>query len=303
MDDYIEGKNVTKDVSDLLSEIKNFGIQIFEDEINLGKEDAWRDAGVVITNVIPSDDESILLGFSPIYVVTPFVAELSWCFCILRDMFKEYLDSASKFEFFRRLANTANNFSASFGINATARGLITIMVGEAFSIAQEIENGDFNYGTMTSENNINDDICDLHVKLKDLLGQIQKGEIGKENAWKVADVIITDAIPSDDGANPGRSSPLYIVTPFVAELSWLFVRLWDMFNIFYDYESKSEFFGRLTDAANRFMTASGINTTACGLLIGTAAEAIFIAEEIQREFSVVDSNFREFCKDDIRDIK
>ena len=285
MDNNIEEKNVIKDISDLQSKLINIITQISEDKINIGKKDAWRDAGVAILNKLPSEvnGESELFDSYPVYVVTPFTDELSWMFYTLWDIFQEYLDSASKKEFIGRLAKAANSYLIVSRDNATLSGLLFITVAEAISIAKEIRNGNFQY-LISSASIIYDDIYDLRSKIKGLLIKIQKDDIGKEDAWGGAGVIISDKPPTDNQKN-AYPNTLYVVTPFVEELSWLFNHLWwDIFNIYYDYMSKYEFFERLANTANNFITSSGANTTARGLLIATTSEAISMAEEIQRRY-------------------
>ena len=147
------------------------------------------------------------------------------------------------------------------------------------------------------EKNVTKDISDLHSKLKDLLGQIQKNDIGNENPWGGAGVIITkgdfaeedalgddniiteDDAPSDD-VDSWRSPAIYIETPFDTELSWLFCRLWEMFQKYLDYISKYEFFERLAKASNHYMDTNTI-ITPIDLLTATVEEAISIAYDIQ----------------------
>ena len=72
----------------------------------------------------------------------------------------------------------------------------------------------------------------------------------RREPWAGADVVICSA-PQDDPS----SGDTFVVTPFAAELSWLFDRLGNAFRDFVDFGNKFAFYMRLADAANRY-TAS-----------------------------------------------
>ena len=121
----------------------------------------------------------------------------------------------------------------------------------------------------------------LLSQLRDIGDQIKAGDIGKEKAWGGAGIIISDKAPEDDNADSWRSTPKYVVTPFVAELSWLFYKLRDTFGDYVDYVSKYEFYGRLSKAADGYSASSDTNVTLQGLLMATLDDAIVMASEMQ----------------------
>lgn len=75
-----------------------------------------------------------------------------------------------------------------------------------------------------------------------------------KKTWGGADVIIATRA----WETHGYSEPRFVVTPYALEISWLFERLKDAFYAEnrLDSCSKIEFFGRLANAANRFISLS-----------------------------------------------
>ena len=83
-----------------------------------------------------------------------------------------------------------------------------------------------------------------------LAARVARGEIGTARAWGGADVCIVRR-PRKPSESSWGSEPKYVVTKYVAELSWLFEELRD---IFYQlggdvFGWKYDFFGSLADAA------------------------------------------------------
>ena len=99
--------------------------------------------------------------------------------------------------------------------------------------------------------------------------------------WGGADVVITRKHPhkTEGGFYP---EPRYVVTDYSFELSWLFEALRDAFyaEARLDSCSKIEFFGRLANAANRFLRRSSL-PTAHQLCAAVLHEAYAIYEEME----------------------
>ena len=114
----------------------------------------------------------------------------------------------------------------------------------------------------------------VHAEVQRLGAEVAAGRIGRAQPWGGADVVLSDtpAPPSDERSfYPDKR---YVVTPFVAELSWLFESLRDAFGSAIDYQSKYAFYGRLADAADRYSSrTSGDSQSPKGLLGAVLAEA------------------------------
>ena len=96
----------------------------------------------------------------------------------------------------------------------------------------------------------------LHVGLDKLESRIASGRLGRAKPWAGADIIIStarppsiDPIDATGGLYPHKD---YVVTPFVAQLSWLFESLHDVFGKAIDLANKDTFYGRLAAAADRY---------------------------------------------------
>ena len=125
---------------------------------------------------------------------------------------------------------------------------------------------------------------DLSHKLDSLASSITGGAIGRAKLWGGADVVVC-ADPPPPRATPGfYPDPQFVVTPYAAELSWLFVQLRDAFVGAIDYRSKYEFYGRLAGAAERYSAETpSASKSVVGMLSDVVAEARRMAEEIGRE--------------------
>lgn len=115
-------------------------------------------------------------------------------------------------------------------------------------------------------------------ELHRLAKKLAKSTVPRERTWGGAGVVIADSIQKND------SYRRVVVTKFAHELSWLFVVL---MNAFYaeerlDHCSKIEFFGRLANAANRYLSHSR-NPTAHYLCAAVLYEAFAIYDEMENE--------------------
>ncbi len=119
----------------------------------------WSGANVVITsrqvNRASSSFDSQLR-----YVFTDDAKELSWLLSQLRDIFLGLYDSASKLEFFGRLANTALRYQTISKDDENQRDLLFAVLHEAFAILDEIEEGTFEYFLVSPGNDIVDDFIE-----------------------------------------------------------------------------------------------------------------------------------------------
>ena len=70
----------------------------------------------------------------------------------------------------------------------------------------------------------------------------------KENPWAGAGLILCEALPPDPDPDD-----TYVVSPYVVELSWLVDTLKKVCADFITYRNKEAFYGRLGDAANRYL--------------------------------------------------
>jgi hypothetical protein len=120
----------------------------------------------------------------------------------------------------------------------------------------------------------------LHSRLAKLDAGIAAGRFGHAEPWDEADIIVatTRPPPSDlAGSSPDKD---YVVTPFVAELSWLFESLRDAFGEAIDSANQDSFYGRLAAAADRYSDSRAPETqTASDLLGAVVKEAKQMAGE------------------------
>jgi len=70
----------------------------------------------------------------------------------------------------------------------------------------------------------------------------------KKRPWAGADVVICESLP----AKP-HPSHTYVVSPYFVELSWLIETLKAVCSDFINHLNKEAFYGRLADAANRYL--------------------------------------------------
>jgi hypothetical protein len=124
------------------------------------------------------------------------------------------------------------------------------------------------------------------MKTLEELSRLEKVLVGgnlqqAQREWGGADVVITRNAPQKTGGG-FYPDPRYVISPHSLELSWLFEALRDAFYAEkrIDSCSKIEFFGRLANAANRFIQRSN-NITAPLLCAAVLHEAFAIYEEME----------------------
>ena len=139
---------------------------IAKDEFGTSKP--WGGADVCIVKKLPRIKSG---GFypDPRFVVTEHDTELSWLFEQLRDIFNKIEDYGFwKEELFGRLGNTSNRYLAKFP-TASVKELLLAVMHEAFSIIEEIQDGDFRSPIVTINNRIYDDLI-LESERDEFLG-------------------------------------------------------------------------------------------------------------------------------------
>lgn len=106
----------------------------------------------------------------------------------------------------------------------------------------------------------------------------------KENPWAGAGLVICEVLPPDY-----RPHYTYVVSPYVVELSWLVEHLKNVCAAFINYENKEAFYGRLGDAANRYLSQrSPTRQNPKDLCFAVVREAMRVIEDAERgELSAV----------------
>ena len=106
----------------------------------------------------------------------------------------------------------------------------------------------------------------------------------KETPWAGAGLVICEAIPPEP--NPHHT---FVASPFVVELSWLVDYLKNVCSAFVNYQNKEAFYGRLGDAANRYLSQrSAAHQNPKDLCFAVVREAIRVIEDADRgELSAV----------------
>lgn len=120
----------------------------------------------------------------------------------------------------------------------------------------------------------------MKVEIQRLLGKIEAGTIGKSQPWQGADVVIVEVTPEPTvgGFHPDQR---FVETENVAELSWAFEQLRDIFWKCEGYGLwKEEFFGRLGNVATKFQSVCPEGSLT-GLLSAVIEEASTMADEIE----------------------
>jgi len=119
----------------------------------------WGGANVVITSRQVNRASSSF--YSQLrHIVTADAKELSWLFYQLQDIFAQLYDSASKLEFFGRLANTALRYQRMSKDDENQRDLLFAVLHEAFAMLDEMEEGTFEYFLVPPGNEIVDDFIE-----------------------------------------------------------------------------------------------------------------------------------------------
>ena len=149
------------ELKDQLTRLRN---QVLAGAIGTARD--WGGADVVIgppPRPVPTAD-----GFYPDrdYVATKHHRELSWLFEQLRDLFVPYIDYMNKYEFYGRLADSANRFIVKYG-DEEQRNVIQAVLHEAESMLVDFSTfGDLQpaisreIGADPLENLLNNDLQD-----------------------------------------------------------------------------------------------------------------------------------------------
>lgn len=97
-------------------------------------------------------------------------------------------------------------------------------------------------------------------------------------------MVICEVLPPDY-----RPHYTYVVSPYVVELSWLVEHLKNVCAAFINYENKEAFYGRLGDAANRYLSQrSPTRQNPKDLCFAVVREAMRVIEDAERgELSAV----------------
>ena len=99
------------------------------------------------------------------------------------------------------------------------------------------------------------------TKLNELRDSIKKNEVTKLSKstplFGGADISIVSKTPNIN--NDFYGSPLFTITKYSKELSWLIYQLKDVFNDELDYMNKYPFYGRLAERANKSIELNGEN--------------------------------------------
>lgn len=221
------------ELNDKLNRLRD---QVLSGEYGIARD--WGGADVVIGP--PPRPMSTDSGFYPDaqYVATMHHRELSWLFEQLMDLFSPHIDFVNKYEFYGRLADSAISYleEEEDGEGEDPTSLLVSIIEDCLRFTQRI------YITPGLD------------ELKDLL---LTGKVGAAPDWGGADVVIGPPprpVPTVDGFYP---DPDYVATKHHRELSWLFEQLRDLFTPYVDFINKYEFYGRLADSANRFITKYG----------------------------------------------
>jgi hypothetical protein len=120
------------------------GIQLLDQAVagdHWDKAKYWKGASVVVVPEMPKGNYNTEYK----YVVTPYAAELGWLFADLWKVFRQHpaIDHVTKVEFFGRLANASLHCQRRANGREELRDLLGAVIHEAYSIADEIEEGTF----------------------------------------------------------------------------------------------------------------------------------------------------------------
>lgn len=123
---------------------------------------------------------------------------------------------------------------------------------------------------------------DIRRELSGLSSEILAGRCARARQdWGGADVVITPEPPKPSGGG-FYPDPRYVVTRYALELSWLFESLRDIFSPILDGASKIEFYGRLANAANRYLSKVADDSQSTqDLLFAVAHEAFAVLDETE----------------------
>jgi hypothetical protein len=122
----------------------------------------------------------------------------------------------------------------------------------------------------------------IQNKIRLLAAEVLAGRWGRASApWRGADVLIAETAPQLEG-HGFFPPPRVVVTPFCLELSWLFESLRGVFSASLNGTSKIEFYGRLANAADRYLESDGPHAQApSDLLLAVLHEAHLMRREME----------------------
>jgi hypothetical protein len=146
------------DFSKKKKELDALSRKLLEEPIPSAQE--WGGADVVIKAQLHHKQGGSFYP-QPRYVVTHSAKQLSWLFGQLRDIFGDLYDSASKIEFFGRLANAALRYQNRCNGNEKQYDLLVAVLNEAYSILDDMKEGVFEYLLIAPGNVIADDLIAL----------------------------------------------------------------------------------------------------------------------------------------------
>lgn len=117
----------------------------------------------------------------------------------------------------------------------------------------------------------------------------QAAEEWRRSPWAGAGIVICESLPARQDA-----SDTFVVSPYVVELSWLIDTLKSVCSAFIDYSNKEVFYGRLADAANRYLSQRlPAHHNPKDLCFAVVREAMRVVEEADRgELSAIRNEVR-----------
>ena len=118
---------------------------------------------------------------------------------------------------------------------------------------------------------------DALAALAALAERVARGDLGTADDWGGADVMITATSKADGSEPPFYPDPIFVVTEFAPQLSWLFLQLRDALAPRLDAFNKYEFYGRLADAATSHLADNPGSATAQTLCTAVLHEASVIS--------------------------
>ncbi len=163
---------MNSDLEKVKESLTDISRQIDESDIGLLRaRREWGGADVAITTRLKESVSSGVFYPEQRTIVTPFSREVSWLFERLRDVFSGMIDGTSKIEFYGRLEIAARNYQQHVNGGENAKDLLRAVLYESVIILEEMEEGTFEYLSISTGNTI----------LADLVTEAEKsGYIGVE---------------------------------------------------------------------------------------------------------------------------
>ncbi|MGV0603937.1 hypothetical protein [Mycolicibacterium sp. XJ1904] len=110
--------------------------------------------------------------------------------------------------------------------------------------------------------------------------RVAGANFGRAREWGGADVGVTSEPPESSGGHNVNPDVRYVVTEYAPELSWLFNELWRPAVRAIFGSAKEEFFGRMANAANRYLSRTH-DPTIRDLLGAVVHEAYVCLEAVE----------------------